>query len=89
MLLTASNIENPGTATSRTRRTAHDQPTGVGREKQAFASALRGPRGAPPACRVALVDRVRLQIANGTYETPAKIDALLPRLVKDLPGFRP
>jgi hypothetical protein len=33
--------------------------------------------------RQALIDRVRLQIANGSYET-AKIEALLPRLARDL-----
>ncbi|MHC4710567.1 MAG: hypothetical protein ACYTA3_09105 [Planctomycetota bacterium] len=45
---------------------------------------LRAPRAAPPVYRQALIDRVRLQIANGSYETPAKIEALLPRLARDL-----
>jgi hypothetical protein len=34
--------------------------------------------------RQALIGRVRLQIAHGCYETPAKIEALLPRLARDL-----
>ncbi|MHC4273640.1 MAG: hypothetical protein ACYSUR_08225 [Planctomycetota bacterium] len=34
--------------------------------------------------RQALINRVRLQIANGCYESEAKIEALLPRLARDL-----
>jgi hypothetical protein len=45
---------------------------------------LRASRAPPPAHRQALIDRVRLQIANGSYETQAKIEALLPRLARDL-----
>ncbi len=37
-----------------------------------------------PAVRQDLVERVRAEIANGTYDTPDKIDALLDRLAKDL-----
>ncbi len=70
-------------ATSWTRFAANDQPVRVGRDSG--AKTLQ--RGTPPAHRQALVDRVRLQIANGTYETQAKIDALLPRLVRDLTFF--
>ena len=70
-------------ATSRTRFAANDQPVRVGRD----SGAKSFQRGNPPAYRQALVDRVRLQIANGTYETQAKIDALLPRLVRDLTFF--
>ena len=32
------------------------------------------------------IDRIRVQIADGTYETEAKIDALLPALAEEL-GF--
>jgi hypothetical protein len=45
---------------------------------------LRAARADRPAPRRALVERVRLQIANGSYETQAKIEALLPRLARDL-----
>jgi hypothetical protein len=36
--------------------------------------------------RQALIGRVRMQIANGCYESEAKIEVLLPRLARDL-GF--
>jgi hypothetical protein len=52
--------------------------------QEPFAATLPAPRAAPPAHRQALIDRVRLQIANGCYETQAKIEALLPRLARDL-----
>lgn len=83
---TTSSTESD--ATSWTRFAANDQPPKVGREsgELSLTAKQRAPRGAPPAYRQALIDRVRLQIANGTYETQAKIDALLPRLAKDL-GF--
>jgi hypothetical protein len=78
---TTSSTESD--ATSRTRLAANDQPGSVGRD----SGAKSFHRGNPPAYRQELVDRVRLQIARGTYETQAKIDALLPRLVRDLTFF--
>jgi len=75
---TTSSAESDATS----RFTANDQPVRVGRDSGAKSIQ----RGTPPAYRQALVDRVRLQIANGTYETQAKIDALLPQLARDL-GF--
>lgn len=38
----------------------------------------------PVPIRQALVERVRAEIAKGTYETPDKIEALLNNLAKDL-----
>jgi anti-sigma28 factor (negative regulator of flagellin synthesis) len=70
-------------ATSWTRSAANDQPVRVGSD----SGAKSFKRGTSPAYRQALVDRLRLQIANGTYETQTKIDALLPRLVRDLASF--
>lgn len=37
-----------------------------------------------PEIRQDLVNQVRGEIANGTYETPEKIDALLSNLAEDL-----
>jgi anti-sigma28 factor (negative regulator of flagellin synthesis) len=37
-----------------------------------------------PDVRQGLIDRVRAEIASGTYETPDKIDALLEDLNQDL-----
>ncbi len=84
MLFAAPITGNPDNATSRTTRTVNDRLPGVCREsgEQPFATELLAPRGLPTMYRQALIDRVRLQIANGSYETQAKIDALLPRLAK-------
>ena len=49
-----------------------------------FASVSTSPAKCLPARRRPLIERVRARIANGTYETEAKIDALVPRLTKDL-----
>lgn len=83
---TTSSTESSGNATSQTRFTTNDQPPRVGRQsgEPSLAAKQRAPRGAPPAYRQSLVDRVRLQIANVTYETQVKIDALLPWLARDL-----
>ncbi len=37
-----------------------------------------------PEIRTSLVDRVRQQIADGTYETPEKIDIAIDNLAEDL-----
>jgi len=37
-----------------------------------------------PDIRTDLVQRLRLEIANGTYETPDKLDAALDRLLDGL-----
>lgn len=37
-----------------------------------------------PDVRQDVVDRVREQIANGSYETPEKVDAALDELLQDL-----
>jgi hypothetical protein len=81
MLPAASRTESPGYTASQTRRTANDcyPPVGGVSGQEPFAA-----RAAPPAHRQALIDRVRLQIANGCYESQAKIEALLPRLARDL-----
>jgi anti-sigma28 factor (negative regulator of flagellin synthesis) len=39
-----------------------------------------------PAVRQDVVDRVRSEIAKGTYDTPDKIDALMNSLGQDLQG---
>jgi cytidylate kinase len=78
LLSTTSSTESD--ATSQTRFAANDQPVGDGRD----SGARSFEHGTPPAYRQALVDRVRLQIANGTYETQARFDALLERLARDL-----
>jgi negative regulator of flagellin synthesis FlgM len=39
---------------------------------------------AMPAVRQGLVDSVKSQIANGTYETPQKIDAAIENMAEDL-----
>ena len=41
---------------------------------------------AMPAVRQGLVDNVKGQIANGTYETPQKIDAAIDNMAEDLNG---
>jgi len=86
MLPAALTTEDPGKTASQTRRTANKRPRPVGRRsgQESFAATLLALRAAPPAHRQALIDRVRLQIANGSYETQAKIEALLPRLARDL-----
>ena len=79
MLPTPSNTESSGkTAPWTTRHAAENQcPVAVDRRG-------RVPGAAPPLPRQALVARVRLEIANGPYETQAKIEALLPELVRQL-----
>lgn len=61
-----------------TRRIANHQCPG--------AAGSRGPihPAAPTPPRQALIDRVRREIAGGTYETRAKVNALLPRLAQDV-----
>ncbi len=77
MLPVPSKTEIPWTTTSWTRRTAISQcPVAAG-------SRGRNHPAAPTPPRQALIDRVRLAIAAGTYETPAKLDALLPQLAHD------
>jgi negative regulator of flagellin synthesis FlgM len=41
---------------------------------------------AMPAIRQNLVDSVKSQIANGTYETPQKIDGAIDNMAEDLRG---
>ena len=84
MLSAAS--ESPGCTASQTRRTANDRasPAGEGSGQEPFAATLLAVRSGLPVHRQALIGRVRLQIAHGCYETPAKIEALLPRLARDL-----
>ena len=86
MLSAAFSTESPGYTALQTRRSVSDRspPVGGGATQEPFAAMLRAPRAAPPVYRQALIDRVRLQIANGSYETQAKIEALLPRLARDL-----
>jgi len=49
-------------------------------------SAAQPYRSRRPAIRTELVARVRREIAAGTYETPARLDAALERLLGRL-GF--
>jgi len=43
----------------------------------------------PPAIRTDLVARVRREIAEGTYDTPEKLDLALERLLDRLEGGTP
>ncbi len=61
----------------------NDETPGAVRESGEASSDARRTE-APAPGRHGLIDRVRAEIANGTYETATKIDALLPRLAKDL-----
>jgi hypothetical protein len=85
MLPAQSNILSPGNALGR-RHPADGLPPKGGRESEEtpFAAALLAPGATPPPPRQALIGRIRGEIANGTYETQARIEALLPRLAKDL-----
>lgn len=86
MLHAAFGTESLGNTAPPTRPTVNGRspPARGGLGQELFAATLRAARAAPPAPRQALIDRVRLQIANGSYETRAKIVALLPRLARDL-----
>ena len=86
MLSAGSSTESPGNIAPPTRRTVNDRSPPVGGRvtQEPFAKTLRATRAAPRAYRQALIDRVRLEIADGSYETQAKIEALLPRLARDL-----
>ena len=86
MLSAGFSIESPGYTAPQTRRLVNDRslPVGGGATQEPFAAMLRASRAPPPAHRQALIGRVRLQIANGSYETQAMIEALLPRLSRDL-----
>jgi hypothetical protein len=91
MLPAAFRTESLGNLVLPTREAANGRspPVGEGSGQEPFAAALRAARAAPPPHRQALIDRVRLEIANGSYETRAKIEALLPRLARDLGLVRP
>jgi len=54
----------------------------VSRKRRGWKRAARREEGAP--VRVNLVERVRKEIAAGTYDTPAKLDAALERLQQSL-----
>jgi hypothetical protein len=47
---------------------------------------VRGWWKAPLPLRRALVERVRQEIAAGTYDTPDKLEAALARLIGELEG---
>ena len=57
-----------------------------GRDQVELSAAARllGRLHELPLVRQDLVDNVRAQIAQGNYDTPEKIDALLPNLAQDL-----
>ena len=80
MLPTPSKTESSGKTTPWTTRPAAENQCPVA----AVRRRGRVPGAAPTPPRQDLVDRVRLEIANGTYETQAKIEALLPELVRRL-----
>jgi hypothetical protein len=86
MLFAAFGTESLGNTALPTRRPVNGRspPARGGPAPEPFAAMLRAARADRPAPRRALVERVRLQIANGSYETQAKIEALLPRLAGDL-----
>jgi hypothetical protein len=88
MLPAALRTESSGYTASQTSRTANDRspPGGEVSGQKPFSGTLRTRRAGLPVHRQALINRVRLQIANGCYESEAKIEALLPRLARDL-GF--
>lgn len=75
-----------------------NRSTGVGRAPASEAPAARGADRAEfsrsaqllsklaelPEVRQDLIDRVRAEIENGTYDTPDKVDSLLDSLLEDL-----
>jgi len=63
-----------------------DQTPARGRDQVELSAAARllGRLHELPLVRQDLVDSVRTQIAQGTYETPDKIDSLLSNLAQDL-----
>jgi hypothetical protein len=86
MLHAAFSTESLGRTAPQTKGTGYGRSPSIGGRatQEPFAAMLRASRAAPPADRQPLIDRVRLQIANGSYETQAKIEAVLPRLARDL-----
>ncbi len=64
---------------------APGSPTRTGdRAEFSAAAQLLSKLAELPAIRHELVDRVRAQLAVGTYETPDKIDGAIDELIKDL-----
>jgi hypothetical protein len=86
MLSGAFRTESPGNTAPQTRRPVNDRapPVGEVSGQKPFSGTLRTRRAGLPVHRQALINRVRLQIANGCYESEAKIEALLARLARDL-----
>lgn len=77
------NVDRPGGV----HRQPSAVPQGPSHEDSVELSPLSRMRGLLkqlPDVRQDLVDRVRSEIAAGTYETPEKIDGLLDELVDDL-----
>ena len=65
------------------RQTAATEPTvdrvEISPAAQAAANAVEG-----GDVRTELVSRIRAEIANGTYETPDKLDAAISRLIDEI-----
>lgn len=59
----------------------HDVPLDLGQPRPAVDQAAPGPRPRPSRTRWTLVQRVRREIAAGTYETPEKWEAVVARLL--------
>ena len=60
-------------------------PASRGRTWWKAAAAGCRPRPGPSGIRRPLVERVRREIAAGTYETPEKLEAALERLLGQMP----
>jgi len=58
---------------------------GAGRARSAASSGERpGGAGRTPSIRTSLVERVRREIASGTYDTPGRLDAAAEKLLDRL-----
>ena len=90
-------IQGPGSAQG-PKRIAKDRPVQLGKVASAAASGLgdsvaispaarlRGALALVPEVRMERVERLRAEIAAGTYESPKKLEVAVDRLLKDLTG---
>ena len=82
----------PTSATSGPRPTAAAQPAeapgptrGSDKAEISLVAQYLSKLQTLPAVRQDLVDQVRGQIAQGTYQTPQKVDAAIDNMAEDLP----
>lgn len=79
----ASNLGHAGRI-NRPSAPAGSPKRGADRVELSDAARLLGKIRDVPDIRRHLVDDVRAQIADGTYDTSSKVDALLDNLIEDL-----